>query len=118
MHEFGIAQGIVKAVSAQADGLGDGERVMKVAVRVGALSGIDVEALRFSFNAITSDSEFADLELVVECQEHRRACETCSNEFEVDVQAFDSACPSCGNPRTSFVTGDELEIAYLEVDDG
>ena len=118
MHEFGIAQSIVDAVRVESSRLQPGNRVTKVGLRIGDLSGVDVEALRFSFEAIVSGGELDPLGLDVEQLPHRRTCRICANTFEVDISDFDASCPGCGDSNTEFVSGDELDIVYLEVDDG
>jgi hydrogenase nickel incorporation protein HypA/HybF len=117
MHEFGIANSIIDAVSAEVARIDNGARVVKVAVKIGDLSGVDAEALRFSFNAIVADTDLAPLELEIERLPHRRRCGDCSNEFEVDTTVFDAACPICGNVYTEFLAGAELDIDYLELEE-
>jgi hydrogenase nickel incorporation protein HypA/HybF len=117
MHEFRIAENIVEAVRAEAARLEHGTRVVRVGVTVGDLSGVDVEALRFSFDVIVANSDLAPLELDVERQPHTRRCNRCSKTFTVDVRAFDATCPGCHNPHTDFVEGKDLEITYLEAED-
>lgn len=117
MHEYGIASTIVESVRTETARLKSGNRVVKVGVQVGDLSGVDVEALRFSFDAIVSDSDLAPLELVVERIAHSRRCGKCSTDFTVDLSEFDASCPACGNSQTDFVGGDELVITYVELDE-
>jgi hydrogenase nickel incorporation protein HypA/HybF len=117
MHEFGIAQNIVDLVTGESARLGRGNHITKVGVKIGDVSGVDVESLRFSFDMIVSDCGLAPLELQVERVPHRRACQKCKTTFEVDVHRFDASCPRCGTMRTEFVSGAELEIAYVEVED-
>jgi len=117
MHEFGIAQSIFDTVKVESSRLRPGNRVIKVGVRVGHLAGVDVEALKFSFEAIVSGDELAPLGLEVEQLPHKRICRSCDTAFEVNMTDFDASCPRCGNLHTEFVSGDELEIAYLEVEE-
>ena len=36
---------------------------------------------------------------------------------EFDVQDYDLHCPECGQATSLCVSGDELELAYLEVEE-
>jgi hydrogenase nickel incorporation protein HypA/HybF len=117
MHEFGIAENIVEEVRTAAARLERGSRVVKVGVTVGVLSGVEVEALRFSFDAIVARSELGPLELDIERQPHSRRCDHCAKTFTVDLVAFDATCPDCHNANTEFVDGDDLVITYLEAED-
>jgi hydrogenase nickel incorporation protein HypA/HybF len=111
MHELGIANSIVREVRAQArhrDG-----HVAKVGVRVGEVSGVDPAALAFCFDALVRDTELYPLELEIERAHHRHRCPRCEKEFR--VVDLDSRCV-CGETKTQFVGGDELEVIYLEVE--
>jgi hydrogenase nickel incorporation protein HypA/HybF len=97
--------------------LKNGDRIVKVGVQVGDLSGVDVEALRFSFEVIVMDSDLAPLELIIERIVHSRHCGVCPTTFTVDLCEFDASCPVCGNLHTEFAGGDELAITYLELEE-
>lgn len=115
MHELSIATSIVDTV------LQEIERknlppVQTIAVRIGALSSVDPEALRFSFEAITAETPLAKTKLEIEHVPVRGKCHTCGLDFTVEDFIF--ACPSCQSGQIEVMTGEELEIAYLEVEDG
>jgi hydrogenase nickel incorporation protein HypA/HybF len=114
MHELGIAQSVLEAVSAEAARHG-GAKPVKVAVRVGELSAVDPEALRFAFDALTRESELEGLQLVIESCPRRHRCRKCSSEFA--VKDFDFHCPHCGSEDTECIGGDELHLAYLELEE-
>ena len=42
-------------------------------------------------------------------------CPKCSYEFR--MADFDPRCPLCGEPATECIRGEELDIAYMEVDE-
>lgn len=114
MHELAIADSILSTLAREAESRKLG-RVEAVVVRVGALSGVVPEALRFGFEAIRADTAFAATRLEVEWIEVAARCPACATEFPVKDLLF--ACPRCGSGRIDIVRGNELEIAYLEVDD-
>ena len=87
MHEMGIASSILDAVHRELH-LYPGSRAAKVGVRIGEFAGVDRESLAFCFEALVKGSEFEPLELAIEW------------------------CPEGGTR-----TGEELELAYLELDD-
>jgi hydrogenase nickel incorporation protein HypA/HybF len=92
-----------------------GVRPLKVGVRVGELAGLDPDALRFAFEALTIDTPLAGLELDIEYRASRSRCRDCSHEFE--VRNFELLCPACGSLSTERISGDELEFAYLEIEE-
>ncbi len=65
MHEVGIAWSILEAVRAEMEPH-TGARPVKVAVKVGAMSGVDRESLSFCFQAITKGTPFEPLILELE----------------------------------------------------
>ena len=65
MHEVGIAQSILDAVQIEMKPHA-GARPVKVAVKVGAMSGVDRDSLTFCFEAITRGTLFESMVLAVE----------------------------------------------------
>lgn len=118
MHEVGIASSIVVAAHREAEQR-PGTRVIAVGVRVGVLSGVDVDALRFAFDCIVAGTEDASVNFAAEVCPRVNRCEACGSEFpSPDATPFtDAPCPKCGSGRTSFISGDQLELAYVEVEE-
>jgi hydrogenase nickel incorporation protein HypA/HybF len=114
MHEIGIANSILERVASDLSNH-PAARPRRVGVRVGELAGIDPDALRFAFDALTLETRFAGMELVVEYCSARCRCRDCSREFE--VRNFEPLCPACGSIHAQCIGGDQLEFAYLEVED-
>jgi hydrogenase nickel incorporation protein HypA/HybF len=113
MHELSIASAILEAVRDEA-AKRPGTRVTKVGVRIGALAGVDPDALTFGFDALVKDTEMASAGLDIEWVPRRHRCLQCEKTFEVTDDGF--GCPSCGSSESVFVSGDELNLAYLEVE--
>jgi hydrogenase nickel incorporation protein HypA/HybF len=113
MHEIGIVEAILDAVKTEAR-LRPGSVPRKVAVRIGELAAVDPEALRFSFEALTRATELEALELEIEMGPRRHLCSHCNLQYH--VVEFDLHCPQCGQESTRCVGGEELEIAYLEME--
>jgi hydrogenase nickel incorporation protein HypA/HybF len=113
MHEIGIANSILDAVRAEVLKR-PGWIAHKVAVRIGELSAVDPEALRFAFEALTRETEMQTLQLEIETCPRRLFCANCISDFR--TVEFDSCCPRCGQESACCVGGDQLELAYLEMD--
>jgi hydrogenase nickel incorporation protein HypA/HybF len=114
MHEIGIAKSILDAVRSEACRR-PGAVPCKVAIRIGELAAVDPDALRFCFEALTRETELESLRLEIELCPRRHLCPDCSSEFS--VADFESRCPKCGQEHTQYVSGDQLELAYLEMED-
>ena len=114
MHELGIASAILDAVRKEAE-LHGGGHVSKVAVRIGALSGVEPEALSFGFDALVKGTDLDPLVLEIVRVPRRQRCPVCELTFEASEDNL--ACPRCSNEATILAGGEELDLAYLEVED-
>jgi hydrogenase nickel incorporation protein HypA/HybF len=114
MHELSIASAILDAVREEA-GKRPGVHVKKVGVRVGTLSGVVPEALTFGFDALVQGTDLDPLVLEIESLPRRQRCPACDFTFEVADETL--ACPRCAKEDTLFAGGDELDLAYLEVEE-
>jgi hydrogenase nickel incorporation protein HypA/HybF len=79
------------------------------------LAAIDQDALRFCFEAIVHETDLESLALGIEVCPRRHRCQVCEREFV--VRDYDSRCPQCASLETTCISGDELELAYLEVEE-
>ena len=92
-----------------------GAHLLKVGVRIGEWSGVEPESLRFCFDCLVSGAApplpIIDIEV---CPRQNRclACETVFN-----LEGYNIECPSCGATPTRPVSGDELQIAYVEMEE-
>lgn len=114
MHEMGIANSILDGVAKELRRR-PGNRGVKVGVRIGELAGVDPDALSFAFEALTLETPLAGLMLDVEYRAPRGRCRDCGREFE--VRNFELLCPGCGGGNAQCISGDEIEFAYLEVEE-
>jgi hydrogenase nickel incorporation protein HypA/HybF len=113
VHELGIAQSIFTSVLEEAEAHGGG-RVARIGLRIGELSGVNAEALRFSFEVTVQGTALEQAELDIEDVPLAFRCARCEHEFR--VVNYETVCPSCGSSDTRAVRGDELQIAYLELE--
>ena len=111
---MGIANSVLEAVRTEM-GLHPGTYPCKVGVRIGELAAIDQDALRFCFEAIIRETDLESLELGIEVCPRRHRCQVCAHDFV--VRDYDSRCPRCSSLGSACLSGDELELAYLEVEE-
>ena len=115
MHEMGIANSVLDAVRAEARRF-PGSHICKVGVRIGELAGVNPDSMSFCFEALVRGTDLEPLTLEVEYCSRRHQCRTCREIFAAPLEG--SRCPACGGMDSLFVAGDELELSYLEVEDG
>jgi hydrogenase nickel incorporation protein HypA/HybF len=111
VHELALSESIVDLVleSARRENL---RAVTRVLVEVGADAGVESEALRFCFDAVTAATPARGAELVIETVPLRLRCRACAGEFE--PESFFDACPFCGEHGATVLAGRELRVKSLE----
>jgi len=113
MHELSIAQALVEQVEAAAT-KEHAQRVVRVVITVGALSGVDPEALRSLFPLVAEGTVTADAELVVEPVKARVRCRVCAREDAAETAFI--RCTVCGSRDVELVAGRELHIKTVELE--
>jgi hydrogenase nickel incorporation protein HypA/HybF len=114
VHELSIANSILDAAREEA-ARRPGVRLVKVGVRLGELSGVEPDALSFSFEALVRGSDLDPLALEIETCPRRQRCLLCGRIFR--VVDFNLFCPDCGALESRCISGGELEMVYLEIEE-
>jgi hydrogenase nickel incorporation protein HypA/HybF len=115
MHELGIASAVLEAVQAEM-AKHDDARPTRIGMRIGELAAVNAEALRFAFDVLTRDTPYGGMLLEIEMCPLRYRCGNCGNTFS--SKDFSSACPECNSLDTTLAGGDELDLAFLEMENG
>lgn len=113
MHEVGIMESTLDVVLRQA-AQHRASRVHRIVLRIGELSGVEPEALRFAFDTVTARTLAAGAELVIDAVPARAWCATCAREFGAG-RGFVFLCPVCGELSGDLRQGRELELARIEM---
>jgi hydrogenase nickel incorporation protein HypA/HybF len=114
MHELSIAYSLVESAAEAARAAG-ASRVVRINLRLGALSGVVEDALRFGFEVATAGTLVEGATLAVEAVPAEVACTACGSKGILpDLQWV--RCPSCGSARVVLTAGRELELVNLEVE--
>jgi len=88
-------------------------RVERVTLRIGAISGVEPEALRFAFEALSPGTVVEKSELVIEWVPARAHCSGCREDFTIE-DGFLFECPRCHAFSADVRSGRELDLARLE----
>lgn len=113
MHEMSIAGSMLESV--RAESARHNAHVSVVGVKIGELSGVDSESLRFCFEVLVADTDLAPLSLEIERLPWRNQCRKCARDFA--VEEYRTECPQCGSAETEVAGGQELEFAYMEIEE-
>jgi hydrogenase nickel incorporation protein HypA/HybF len=111
MHELAISSAVLESVLRNAEG----RRVTSVQLRVGHLRQVVPDSLEFYWDIVTRDGPCEGSELELEVIAARLACTACEREWEIELPVF--RCPSCGGAEVQVVSGDELEVESIEVEE-
>ncbi|WP_018110616.1 hydrogenase maturation nickel metallochaperone HypA [Thermus igniterrae] len=114
MHEVGLAQELVRLAEEAARQHG-ASRVRRLGLRLGALSGVVEEALRFAFEAVSPGTLCEGAELAVEHVPLKSYCPHCQEAFLSEDRYGIALCPRCGEPSAEVLEGREFVLSYVEV---
>ena len=115
MHELGVAERLLEIVEQEARPYA-GARVRRISLRIGRLSAVVPDALRFAFDAITRGGMAEGAVLEIEEVPLSIRCHVCAEAFTTDDPFM--ICPRCGAADVELVSGRELEIRSMEICDG
>ncbi|MEA2062981.1 MAG: hydrogenase maturation nickel metallochaperone HypA [Gemmatimonadota bacterium] len=112
MHELSIAESVLEIVEQNKQEKGF-DRLTGITLRIGLLSAVDEDALRFAFEALFEGEPYQGAIIEVEKTYPLAKC-SCGKSFKVDDMIY--ACPRCGAFHAELTGGDELEVIRLEVE--
>lgn len=113
MHELSIAISIIDGVEEAAVSRG-GLKVEAVHLKLGALSGVDKEALAFSYQIACEGTSLEGSRLVIETVPLLMYCPRCRTEHS-PRSALQLCCPQCLASAQDVIQGRELEVTVLEI---
>ena len=113
MHELSIAVSLVEAAGEEAARHG-AAGVSAVHLRLGPLSGVQKEALLFSYDIAAEGTPLEGSRLLIEDSLVLVFCAVCGDRRPIrSLQSF--RCAVCGTPAAEVVQGRELEVIALEI---
>ena len=110
MHEYSLVRAMVDRVEQEARSR-DATAVSRLAVRIGAMSGVEPELFASAFT-LCREGILADTQLDIRRSEAVWACPRCA----ASIPAGDVLrCASCDAPAR-MVTGDEILLEQIEME--
>lgn len=113
MHEWGLANDLVRHLESEGRSRG-ADRILRVKLRIGSLSGVSVEAFRFAFEAAAAPSIVATDALEIEEVAGESACRSCGAGF-ADPDGL-ALCPVCGEANKTPTRGREMDTVSFEME--
>ncbi|MCG8070106.1 MAG: hydrogenase maturation nickel metallochaperone HypA [Candidatus Thiodiazotropha taylori] len=113
MHEMSLCEGVLQILEESSASQGF-SKVKCVWLEIGELSGVEVEAMRFGFDAVMKDTLADGAKLEIIDLPGEAWCMPCAKPVHVSAR-FD-ACPDCGSYQLQVTGGDEMRVKELEVE--
>ena len=113
VHELAVCQGLMGQV-AQIARRENAERITRILLSIGPLSGVEATLLRDAFPIAAAGTVAEGAELVVEEQAVKVKCLSCGAESDALPNRL--LCAECGDYRTRLVSGDELMLMSVELE--
>lgn len=115
MHELSIAEALIEQVERELCRVGLKGPVRRVELRVGRLSGVHHESLRFAVELLAPGTVIEGAEIAINQPNARCLCSRCGCQTEwVEIPL---RCPECGSEEVTIEGGRELLLEGIEVDD-
>lgn len=114
MHELSLAGGVLQLVEDAAVREGFA-RVRRLTLEAGALSGVEVRALRFALESLMPGTCLEGAEVEIDEPAAPAWCHDCCTTVEIRSRLDD--CPRCGSARLLPTGGQELRVRELIVHD-
>jgi len=138
LHETSIALSILAAVEDVFNQTPGARRVTSIKIRVGLLSLIDIEALKFALQVASKGTPAENAKVSIEVDTPRFRCRRCGYEWEIsraeleriasekglasimhvypDVILEYMRCPRCGSTDIEIVRGRGVILESVELD--
>jgi len=110
MHELSIATRIIDIAAKEAADK-QLENIEEIGLKIGALAGVNPDALKFAFEAASVDTPLAGTKLCIEFVDISGVCQSCGRDIRVRDYSF--ICEHCGSTDLKITGGEELDITYL-----
>jgi len=113
MHELAVCQGVMVQVEQIARREG-AERITRILLSIGPLSGVEASLLRGAFPIASAGTVAERAELAIEEPAVKVKCLSCSAESEATANRL--LCAACGDYRTRLISGDEMLLMSVELE--
>ena len=113
MHELSLCEDLMDQVLTIAKAH-HAEKVVRIIVRIGPLSGIEPLLLESAFSISRAGTLAEEAEFLTEVLPIHVLCNSCGVESEAVVNNL--VCGSCGGYNTKLLSGDELILARVEIE--
>jgi hydrogenase nickel incorporation protein HypA/HybF len=116
VHELSVASEIIRSAVDTLE-RAEGVQPLRLCLRVGQLSGLNADNLRFCLEVARGGTPLENVEIAVENVRPVARCAACGEVECSDEVGLLLVCPRCGGRISGLVGGDGIEMA-LDCDEG
>jgi hydrogenase nickel incorporation protein HypA/HybF len=113
MHEMGIALEIIDIVRSSIPADKPDARVERINLKLGKLSAVVADSLRFCFEVAAKEAGLGGAELVIDEIPVTACCNSCGHTWTIEKPVF--VCPACDHTSIEMLSGRELDIESIEI---
>jgi hydrogenase nickel incorporation protein HypA/HybF len=113
MHEYSIVQSLIDLTEENAK-KNNAKKVTKLEIKVGVLSGVEVDLLKTAFDTFKEGTICEDAEFIVHIQPIVVRCKDCNSENELQKNEY--SCPKCNSNNLEVLDGEEMYLMSLELE--
>ncbi|MCE5266816.1 MAG: hydrogenase maturation nickel metallochaperone HypA [Planctomycetaceae bacterium] len=115
MHELSIVDALIEQVKETLDRSDERGRVLRLELRIGRLSGVSSQSLRFAVELLAPGTSVEGAEVVIREPKAVCNCHACHAQVEIDELVVE--CPKCGSDDVSIEGGRDLILQSIEVEE-
>ena len=114
MHEVSLMKNMLETVERAACAEGEGP-VKVIHLRIGEMSGVNIDALSFAFDVLKKGTVAEGGRLEFEQVPLEARCRSCGALFHPDGFVF--LCGECSSVNLEITSGREMQVDYILLDD-
>ena len=113
MHEYSIVQALLDQCEESARQNG-ATKVKKVVVKIGVMSGVEVELLKTAFDTFKEKTMCEEAEFVTNIQPIVIKCNSCEETSVLEKNEYN--CPKCKSLELDVIDGEDMYLMQLELE--
>jgi hydrogenase nickel incorporation protein HypA/HybF len=110
MHEFALAEDILKTIGARINH--DFKNLSQINITVGSLSGVVIDSLEFGLQIVMKEKNNLSVRINIDQAEARAQCQ-CGKQY-ILRSMFDE-CPVCKSLQRKIMSGTDIVINSIEI---
>jgi hydrogenase nickel incorporation protein HypA/HybF len=114
MHELSVTQSILDIALDYAR-QNQANQIVEIHLQIGEITDFDDEWLQRYFDFVSKGTLADGAKLRITRIPAQLQCRSCSFQFALDRETWNSQCPSCRSMDTELISGREFRVEALEV---